>query len=128
MMVFKFESKYPMLQDLIKSNRRGGRLRRRKDNMTYYIDKYVTINRLPRLQEEFDRRADRKQCDMILDFINRYVDAVIEWERCADRWDMGRRAELVDILSEVFGLADDAITEVAQYGADLARDIMEAEG
>lgn len=127
-MVFKFESKYPMLQDLIKSNRRGGRLRRRKDNMTYYIDKYVTINRLPRLQEEFDRRADRKQCDMILDFINRYVDAVIEWERCADRWDMGRRAELVDILSEVFGLADDAITEVAQYGADLARDIMEAEG
>lgn len=128
MMVFKFESKYPMLQDLIKSNRRGGRLRRRKDNMTYYIDKYVTINRLPRLQEELDRRADRKQCDMILDLINRYVDAVIEWERCADRWDMGRRAELVDILSEVFGLADDAITEAAQYGAELARDIMEVEG
>lgn len=96
--------------------------------MTYYIDKYVTINRLPRLQEELDRRADRKQCDMILDLINRYVDAVIEWERCADRWDMGRRAELVDILSEVFGLADDAITEAAQYGAELARDIMEVEG
>ena len=95
--------------------------------MTYYIDKYVTINWLPRLQEELDRRADRKQCDMILDFINRYVDAVIEWARCADRWDMGRRAELVDILSEVFGLADDAITEVAHYGEDLAHEIMEAE-
>lgn len=96
--------------------------------MTYYIDKYVTIDRLPRLQEELDRRADRKQCDMILDFVNRYVDAVIEWERCADRWDMGRRAELVDILSEVFCLADEAITEVARYGEDLARDIVEVEG
>ena len=108
-------------------NRRGGRLRRRKDNMTYYIDKYVTINQLPQLQKELDTRADRKQCDMILELLNRYVDAVIEWERTADRWDMGRRSELVDIMVEMFGVDDEVIIEVAQYAVKMADLIKEAE-
>ena len=95
--------------------------------MTYFIDKYVSADRLPNLQEDLDIRSDRRQCDLIIEFVNRYVNAVIEWERFADRWDMGRRAELADILTELYGVSDDSVIEVERYGADLAKEIMEAE-
>lgn len=53
MMVFKFESKYPMLQDLIKSNRRGGRLRRRKDNMKTTLQSIIgLLNNMVESSEE----------------------------------------------------------------------------
>ena len=64
---------------------------------------------------------------MILELLNRYVDAVIEWERTADRWDMGRRSELVDIMVEMFGVDDEVIIEVAQYAVKMADLIKEAE-
>lgn len=94
--------------------------------MYYLITKY-NIDKFPAFQADLDRRSSRKECNMILELMNRYAVAVVDYFRTVDRWDMGRRAELIDIMVEIYGVDDEAISEVCAYAEHFAEEMEEAE-
>ena len=94
--------------------------------MDYLITKY-NIDNFPVFQADLDRRSNRKECEMILELMNRYAHAVIDYELDYDRWHMGRRSELIDLLVELYGVYDGAINEVVEYAKHFAAEIKEAQ-